>query len=735
VERRPPLRRLRRALLALLLVAAVVAGAGPAGAQTGADPTGAGTAGPSLQLVSQSAWVAPSGAMELRFLPVDIPAGATLSVQVHPAVGGRIAFDESTQGVALGSPLRGGPAPFQIGAVPALADGSYAVTIPVSRTSPAPEGGVTLSSEGVYPVVVSATVDGSEVAELITHLVRLPTTDVEGPALGVGLVAEIDGTVLVGEDGVPELDDAEATRAAGTIAALAAQPAVPLTVAATPSVVEVLAAGEQGVDGPAPVQGLAAALAGRQVLASPYVQLDQGAWIAEGLVAELDRQVAVGAEVAVSTLGVRPDGRTAVADPTLTPAAMAHLHALGVEQLVVPNDQLAPIPGAEISFTRAFQVLDGDGNALDAVVADVELSRRLRATGDPVLDAHRTVAELAVLYNDQPAFNRGVALEVPSDVDARALATLLEALAERVPPGGDGRQIISPLTLDDLFRTTEEATDDASTRTTTLQRAYEAQPPGSLGAYPAELADVERQLDGFRSMVPELPQVTVPLDRAVLLSGAIGMGPDQRGDALGWVTSEVDAASQEVLAPLQEYVTLTSRSGNIPLNLENRLPYPVTVHVVVRSVRLDFPEGNVIPVELPAAATTRVEVGVTTRSSGSFPIEVSVRSPDEVLELSTSRFTVRSTAISGIGLVLSIGAGVFLLVWWARHWRKVRRARQLVSSDHPAFGSARPAGGGPTTDDAGAGAEPTATPVGAPRADDTGAGGAEALGYAPSDTD
>ena len=34
--------------------------------------------------------------------------------------------------------------------------------------------------------------------------------------------------------------------------------------------------------------------------------------------------------------------------------------------------------------------------------------------------------------------------------------------------------------------------------------------------------------------------------------------------------------------------------------------------------------------------------------------------------------------VSGAGIVLSIGAGLFLFGWWGRNWRTVRRARRLV---------------------------------------------------------
>src|SRR4029450_12407683 len=82
--------------------------------------------------------------------------------------------------------------------------------------------------------------------------------------------------------------------------------------------------------------------------------------------------------------------------------------------------------------------------------------------------------------------------------------------------------------------------------------------------------------------------------------------------------------------------------------------------------------------------TTRLDVPVRARTSGAFTLDVRVTSPDGSIELDRSTFDIRSTAISGVGLVLSIGAGLFLLVWWARHWRPPPPSRPLMPpSAHP----------------------------------------------------
>ena len=69
-----------------------------------------------------------------------------------------------------------------------------------------------------------------------------------------------------------------------------------------------------------------------------------------------------------------------------------------------------------------------------------------------------------------------------------------------------------------------------------------------------------------------------------------------------------------------------------------------------------------------------------TRTPGVVPVTVRVMSPDQGLLIATSKVTVRSTAVSGIGYVLTIGAAGFLVAWWFRHWRRTRRERQAAVS-------------------------------------------------------
>jgi hypothetical protein len=111
------------------------------------------------------------------------------------------------------------------------------------------------------------------------------------------------------------------------------------------------------------------------------------------------------------------------------------------------------------------------------------------------------------------------------------------------------------------------------------------------------------------------------------------------------------------------------------------------VELVLESDKLDFVDGEpgttgtaAIPLVLHPGNTPLV-VPVEARTSGEFPLLITLRSPDGRLEVAHARLTVRSTFLSGIGLGLSVGAGLFLCLWWARHWRTARRARRLVAPE------------------------------------------------------
>jgi len=639
-----------------------------------------------LELASQTTWVAPEGVFDLHLRVRGATDDTRLVVRVFGPVSGRGRFDQSVQGENLGTPLRTFSEP--LASLPRDVDGAVAVSLPVSATT-TPANGLLLNSPGVFPVSVAlADASGAELDRFVTHLVRVPAGDSSGAPLAVSLLVPVEAAPAHQPDGSVQFDDAALRRITTTIGALARSPSVPLAVEATPETIDALATRDQQFS-TSFVRSLAGALHGRQLLDRTFVNLDLGAWVTPELNPEFARQLAGGSETLTSLLGTRPDARTWVADPTVTPESISTLRFLGVDQFVIPADQLGAPPADDVTFARTFDILDSTGAPVRSVQTDPTLRGRLTETEDPVLNAQLTLADMAVLAFDRPAQARGIVLALPADteVPVPTLDALLAGLTARAgEPGTGGRAVVSPVTLDDLFTVTDPVPPPGrpTARGTALVRTYTADGSRPLGSFPTELDATRRKVEAYRSMLdPGDGARATPLDQQVLTSGALELAASSRHDYLVDVDQRVEEQFAGVAVPSGQRVTLTGKSGRIPLSLENTLDYPITIQVVLTSEKLEFPEGNTVPVTIDPLSTTRIEVPVETRASGAFPLDVAVASPDGAATLTSTRFTVRSTAISGIGLVLSIGAGLFLLVWWARHFRSTRRDRRLVSSSHP----------------------------------------------------
>jgi hypothetical protein len=641
--------RLRLALVTLALVSAL--GSSGAGAGPLQEPTA------TLQLVDQTPWVEEGGTYQVRVRADDPPAGATVRATVHPASTSRIDFARAQQGQDLEDPI------VDTGPVPAEAQ---LIRLPFAEAD--------LDGTGVYPIQVTlAAGSGEALDQFVTHVVRLPGAGSDAAAMAFALVLPIDGGPGIRPDGRNGLRPAGLDDVRAVTSALLDHPDVPLTVLPTPDTAEALA----GTDD---LDDLRRALRERQVLTSPYVPIDLSAWVAAGMDDEIAFETTTGDTTLEEYLGVRPDRGSAVTDSTITPAALSRLRALGADQVVIPDAALAPLDPAEFPVTLAapFAVETSAGDRQRAAVADAGLVGHLEETDDPVLDAHTLLADLAVIALDRPAEARGVVLAAPVGWGPRAafLDTLLGALEQ---PG-----LVRSVTLDRWFAEVPDASVDG----VPLVRALEPDPPVDLGRYPQDRAISRLSIEGYSSLVGEDNPRVPSLERRLLVSGSSAFGRTQRQAYIDAISVEIEGARDAIRVPEEQTVTLTSRDGRIPLNISNENLYDVEVLVRLESDDLEFSDaegedtGRIeLPLELPRSTVTQLEVDVTARSSGSFPLEISLTSPDRVLDVGQTDVTVRSTAVSGVGLVISIGAVLFLAVWWASHFRSVRRARKLVPAE------------------------------------------------------
>ncbi len=138
------------------------------------------------------------------------------------------------------------------------------------------------------------------------------------------------------------------------------------------------------------------------------------------------------------------------------------------------------------------------------------------------------------------------------------------------------------------------------------------------------------------------------------------------------VTDTIGAVTGAIVLPTAQSFRVTAHRSTLPLVVLHQGQRPLRVALRLASPEVEFEGANPLVVVLQPGAND-LEIPIRTRRSGEFDLTIEVISPDGALIMGTVPVEVQSRAISGVGILLSIGALTFLVVWWARNAR--RRAR------------------------------------------------------------
>jgi len=669
VTRRRRSARAALALVAVLLSVSPVVVGGPA-------PATAATAEPGLDVVDQTPAVPFDGTFLLNLDVDEAAPGSSLEITLYSRMDTRSDFLRTLFGVGLGPEVVALPTvDLDDVAAPAGSPRRVPVVIGLRRSGPSGPGRILLAdglSRGVYPLLVRLRDgDGEARATVLTYLVRLPRPEDEAEPLATAFVLRLSAPPSVAPDGGDRLSASTIDALVSEVEALERRPDVALTVVPEPETIEALA--RRGGRSALLVARLRKVVRGRQVIDRPYLDLPLSAWVDAGMDDELNRQRQRGNAVLTEHL-TTPDGRTWVADPDLSTPAATRLWELGVRRVVVPQGSVAPTPGSSAATTiaRPFELDLPLDSPLYAVQLDGGLQTRAIAGPDPELAAYRLLAEMAMIAGEEPTVPRGVVFGLsPTGRPSTAfIATLLGGLAT-VP-------LLRPVTVDRVFDTVAPARD--GDEGPVVERPLTPARSPDLDGYPADLGGLRSTLASFEGLVgPDDPLLAGWRER-LLLSADRDLDPPQRAAYLDVVRAGIERRVASLDAPTRQTVTLTAREGRVPLTLRNRLRRPVNVVVQLEaSSRLEFPDGDRVPVRL-GPGTRQLRLRVRTRSPGDSPLTVRVTSPDGGLQVTSTRLVVRSTAVSGLGVGLSIGAAGYLVIWWARHWRRVRRDRRPVTT-------------------------------------------------------
>ncbi len=652
----------------------------PEGA-TGATPT----------LVHQDLALAPDTPLSIQFhLPHPLGANTVSVLAYRP-----ITLRDSLE-LAIGHQLTGFVDRVDIDPATVVtdADGNLSVVVPTETTADTTPA-LLLPDAGLYPLALRILDNTNEVVdELITFVARQP-------AAGATPANRISLAVLASVTAPPQLPDAATplpVDVMAQVAALAAYgPEVHLSLAISPEILSRL-------DQPT-LDALRAALPNSVMMSQPFVPFDPSSATASEQQDRFTALLVEGENAVADVGGLAPTTRSVWYAPSgVTDAGATLLRELGVRLLVVPSEIYLAAEGnigQLTDYSQLFRsVLSGAEDAdqtcdaanvlcIPTAVIDPAMSMRLNDSAlAPEQAAMYTAADI-VVYREQfaeslSASNRHALVIGPAGNGVPDAQRITRAV--QMAGGTDAVQFI---TLDQMEQSSSSLIVDGrpvelhlpQPKTTDLTLRAKALNDVALAAttVASMLVDDQGRPNRWSNTISRLFSTSV--------------AADQVNTSISDINQELAVIRSCVKPPGTYTFTLTGRSTNLPLRIENLCDEPL--HVVVQleaaADKMAFPDPTPLKLLRPLKVND-VTIPVVARTNGTFDVTLDLLTPEGAAKVTDSvTLKARINTLTGLPQLIT-GAGLLiLLTWWVRNLRRSRRQRRarelasaLTTSGHPA---------------------------------------------------
>ena len=500
---------------------------------------------------------------------------------------------------------------------------------------------------------------GVKLDQLVTPIIRLPSV-AQDTDLMVALDFDITGPPPLQPDGSMKMDEGTLHNLQVLADAIRNHPSVPVHARLPPATIVGLSRSVELADARLLADLEKITSQSLTVASSPYVTADPEAWRQADRSDVFSDLLDHGELVIGERLRTEPSRHIALLPPTAVPATLDLLNRLGTGSFLVFGNHLDQRPTSNKSLTQGIRLPGDSGSTYPALVIDPDIISHLSDTRGAVSAVQHLIADLALLSWAKPATASGVIVTPPTGLSLDGLMldlmlgaldtapflnpTPLSSMVDVLTGSGSGSGNLHNLWPDAVVTVSRRATDR------------------SLG---------EATVAAYAALLGGPHPAAANLSDLLEITAAAELDNDAMSPYLTNVYSEVTKVLEGFSTPDNQNVRLTSRRADVPFTIENRLESKAHVLLVLQSDgRLDFPDGPTLPAVLQPGIN-RIPIPVEARTSGDARLQVTVRSPDDarLLQLETTQLLVRTTRLSGVGILLFVGAAIVLAIWWFRSTR------------------------------------------------------------------
>ncbi|MFI0717961.1 DUF6049 family protein [Streptomyces sp. NPDC021224] len=407
------------------------------------------------------------------------------------------------------------------------------------------------------------------------------------------------------------------------------------------------------------------AVAGDEVIALPFGDTDlasvahQGQKV-PGTTGYLKTGTTLGLTTVETILGSTPTADVAwPVDGAIDPSIVSVARTGGAKRIIARSDTFHESDDLDHTPNAARSI----GKGTTAVVSDATLSTAFSGTMSDAEDTNLAVqsyiAQTLMITMEAPERQRSVVVapqRMPTVAQARAMA---EAIHETSTAAW-----ATPVYFDEAASAHADPRANHSVPSAKSYPAALRKQESTVQDF-AQIHETQKHLNTFVVILTRQDRVTVPFGNAVLRS----MSTNWRGNVAGamayrnaiglYLTDLIDS----VHIVDKTTLTLSGRSGTIPITVKNELGQPVNVVLKLTSganIRLEIKDSDQ-PIAIDGGHTRTLKFQTKAGANGTVNVVAALYTVDNQMYGSSTSFDVHINKVTDL-VMLVIGAGLLLLV-------------------------------------------------------------------------
>ncbi len=537
--------------------------------------------------------------------------------------------------------------------------------ITVELNTNSPTNNSVFSEPGtVRPLIVkSYTSDQKNSETLVFPLIHLPKTE-KLNTISLAFIFQINAKPPLQHDGTYIIDREAITQITNLVETLKNNPEIKITISLPPATLSSLSQSKNPKDELLLLDIKNLAETQLHIISSPFVTSDPEAWrlidrfeTYNDLLNRGDRQL-------TNQLQIEPDRSFSFVANSAVIETLDALNKVGIKTFITEFSHIDPTPENKID---PFISLQGDnGKVFKVFILDDTINFYLNKLDNKNSDMQFLLGDLSLIAMDENKEEKNLIVKIPKDLSGNLLNQFLTTL-QNFPK-------INIKALPNLVDHAEKNQKVDKTKYVLWNKS-----PQDISTRAPNQNLAKAAIRAYSEVIGKPHPNTSFLYELLDTTSASELNENDTSKYFTTIYEEIVKVIDGFTSPENQNVRLTSRKAELPFTLQNNLNHDANVVLILQSDgRISFPAGQTLEVKLNPG-TNKIKIPVSSRASGDSQIRIGVRSPDKehLLQLDSNSLLIRTTRLSGVGILLFVSAVFFLAFWWLRS----RRLRSIYRQE------------------------------------------------------